>query len=133
MVNIKIAVLCGLVMLSVLSVLVLPAPLLAVNCNTNEQCVGVAGTPLCSRGVCVSATQWFQNLITNILNMIVWPIFIGLAIIMFVWAGILFLSANGDPGKIGEAKKAAIWGVIGVIVGLMGYVMVGVLRGLLGL
>lgn len=80
-----------------------------------------------------NAVEWFTCLIERILNFIVWPVFIGLAIIMFVWAGILFLAAHGDPGKIGEAKKAAIWGVVGVVVGLMGYIMVGVLRGLLGL
>lgn len=80
-----------------------------------------------------NAAEWFGCLITNFLNMIVWPIFITVAIVMFIWAGILFLTAHGEPEKISMARKAVIWACIGIVVGLLGYVIVGVLRGALGL
>ena len=80
-----------------------------------------------------NAAEWFRCIIERILNFIVWPVFIGVSIIMFIWAGILFVSAQGDPGKIGEARKAFIWAVIGISIGLLGYVAVGALRGILGL
>ena len=60
-------------------------------------------------------------------------IFIFLSIVIFIWAGILFLNSHGDPGKVEEARKAVLFAVIGIVVGLLGYVAVGLLRGLLGL
>jgi cbb3-type cytochrome oxidase subunit 3 len=48
----------------------------------------------------------------------VWLVFAGIAIIMFLVAGILFLTANGNPGKLDQARQAVIWGVVGIIVGL---------------
>ena len=63
----------------------------------------------------------------------VWPIFIAVSIIMFIWAGILFISAQGDPGKVAEARKAVIWAVIGIVVGLLGYLSVAIIKGALGL
>ena len=38
------------------------------------------------------------SLFTNILSA-VWLIFTGIAVILFVFAGILFLAAQGDPAK----------------------------------
>jgi len=109
--------------------------LAAVACTNNAECTPAAspGAPVCSNGVCVSGGQWFQNIITNFLNIVVWPIFIAVSIIMFIWAGILFISAQGDPGKVAEARKAVIWAVIGIVVGLLGYLSVAIIKGALGL
>ena len=65
----------------------------------------------------------FSVLICNILRLI-WPAFIGLAIIMFFVAGFFFLGAHGDPGKITIARSFLIWGVVGVIVAIMGFSIV---------
>lgn len=54
----------------------------------------------------------------NIADM-VWYVFAGLAIIMFLIAGIKFLTAQGDVKKVSEARQAVIWGIVGVIVGLL--------------
>ena len=54
-------------------------------------------------------------------NFILWPIFIGLVVIMITWAGILYLTARGEPGKIQTANKVLIWGVVGVAVGILAY------------
>lgn len=43
----------------------------------------------------------------------------GLAIISFLVSGIMFVSAAGSPEMIGKAKKALIYGVIGVVVMLL--------------
>ena len=68
----------------------------------------------------ISGTNSFWPLIEKILNFI-WPIFIGVAVIMFIVAGFLFLTSNGEPGKLTNAKNAVIWGVIGVIVGILAF------------
>lgn len=61
---------------------------------------------------------WF--VIIAILNFI-WPIFIGFAIIMLLLAGFLFLTAQGEPSKVKEARFAVIWGVVGIIVGILAF------------
>ena len=54
-------------------------------------------------------------------NLILWPIFTGFVVIIFLWAGILYLTARGEPGKIQTANKAVIWGIVGVAVGILAY------------
>ncbi|MBU3934456.1 pilin [Patescibacteria group bacterium] len=50
-----------------------------------------------------------------------WKVFGLIALIMFVVAGVLFLTAGGDPEKVGKARQAFLWGVAGVIVGILAY------------
>ncbi|NCA93791.1 MAG: hypothetical protein EOM84_01290 [Sphingobacteriia bacterium] len=47
-----------------------------------------------------------------------------LGVIGFVIAGIIYLTSAGDDNRIGTAKKAMLYSIIGVIVGLMGYVII---------
>jgi hypothetical protein len=49
----------------------------------------------------------------------IWPLFIGLAILMFIYAGFMFLTARGEAGKIATARTAVVWGVIGLAVGII--------------
>ncbi len=51
-------------------------------------------------------------------------IFGAIAVIMFLTAGILFLTAQGQPEKIATARQAFIWGVAGVVVGLISFSIV---------
>ena len=48
-----------------------------------------------------------------------------IAIIGFVIAGILYLTAAGNEKQIGTAKNAMTFSIVGVIVALVGYVIVG--------
>ena len=54
-----------------------------------------------------------------------------LAIIAFIIAGVLYLSAQGDPRQIERAKKATYWAIIGIVVGLIGYVVINTIDKLL--
>jgi len=47
-----------------------------------------------------------------------------IALIGFVISGILYLTASGDEERMEKAKKGMIYSIIGVIVGLLGYVIV---------
>lgn len=62
----------------------------------------------------------FWKLVNGALG-VIWPIFIGAVVIMIIWAGFLFVTAAGDPAKITTAKKAAIWAVVGIAVGLLAF------------
>lgn len=45
--------------------------------------------------------------------------FIALSVLLFIWAGFLFISGGGDPKKIQEAKDRIVWGVIGLVVAML--------------
>jgi hypothetical protein len=72
------------------------------------------------------------TILDNIRSWIIWPVFAGSAVIMFLYAGILFVTSAGDPSKITKAKTAVIWAVIGIAVGLLAYVAVGWIRFIVG-
>lgn len=40
-----------------------------------------------------------------------------LGTIMIIWAGILYLTSAGSPEKIGTAKKALMYAIIGIVIG----------------
>lgn len=62
----------------------------------------------------------FDKIFTNILKLI-WPIVGGLAAVMIVVAGIVFITANGDPEKIKTARTSLIWAVIGIVVAILAW------------
>lgn len=45
------------------------------------------------------------------------------SVIGFIIAGIMYLTAAGDETQAGKAKKAMLYSIIGVIVGLSGFVV----------
>ncbi len=53
-------------------------------------------------------------------------IFGGVAVISFVVAGVLFLSSRGEPEKIKQARSAVIWGVAGVVVGILAFSIIAI-------
>lgn len=58
-------------------------------------------------------------------------IFGALALICFIIAGFLYLTAQGEPSQIEKAKKAVLYGIIGIVVGLIGLVIVRTIDSLL--
>ena len=50
-----------------------------------------------------------------------WILFTAIAVIFFVVAGILFLTAQGNPEQLSKAKAAFFWGIVGVVVGIIAY------------
>jgi hypothetical protein len=50
-----------------------------------------------------------------------WVLFAALAILMFIMAGVSFLTASGDPGKIKTARTMVLWGIVGVLVGVLAF------------
>ena len=73
------------------------------------------------------------TIIDNIKNYVVEPFFIGLATIIFIYAGILFATSSGDPSKITQARHAVIIGIIGVFIGVAATALTGLIKYLLGI
>jgi len=80
-----------------------------------------------------AAGDWIKTILENVLNKVVWPVFFVLSIIMFVIAGAMFLTAAGDPGRITNARKALVYGVIGIVIAIIGFSAFGIIKNALGL
>lgn len=89
--------------------------------------------PLCPRGGasgpgCVGdLPALIQKIIDYVLLVIG-----SLAVLMFVWAGILFVSSAGNPGQITKARQALIYAGIGTAIALAGTGLVAVVREVIG-
>lgn len=89
--------------------------------NVNKKLLGFVATtafltiPLVVLAVTDPLT-WITGIVNRLMQYIVWPIFIGACILMFIYAGFMFVTSHGDPAKIKSARDAVLWAVIGVIV-----------------
>jgi len=71
--------------------------------------------------------SWLSGLagqITTTAGMLV-PALIGLAMVLFIWGLVLFISKSGNEQEIAEGKQKMIWGIIAlfVIVAVWGLVV----------
>jgi len=66
-----------------------------------------------------------EQLVSNIENVAA-LVFGCIAVVMFIVAGVLFLTAQGQPEKVQSARSAFIWGVAGVVVGIIAYSIVAI-------
>ena len=66
-------------------------------------------------------------ILLTVLN-IVWVVAVTAVIIMFVLAGFKFLTAQGDPSKLEEARRAVIWGILGGIVIILSFSIVMIIK-----
>lgn len=72
--------------------------------------------------------NFIEGIINRFLSIVVWPLFIGLVIVMLIWAAVLMLTAQGDENKLATARKAIIWAVIGIIVTIVAFSAVKIIK-----
>jgi hypothetical protein len=102
---------------AILTLLVLPVAALAIN-NPVPNPTGAQVSSI-------------NELINNVLNGI-WIVFGAIAVIMFIIAGVLFLAAQGNPEKVAQARQAFLWGVAGVVVGIIAYSIIAIVGTFIG-
>ncbi len=71
-------------------------------------------------------TTLFQKLSAALLD-----IAIPIAVVMYVWAGILLLTAGGKPENVAKAKKYFLYTTIGLVVIFIGGGFVSLIRSIL--
>jgi hypothetical protein len=54
-----------------------------------------------------------------------------LGTIMIIWSGILFLTSAGSTERTGAAKKALIYAIMGIVVGLLASAIVEIIKGVI--
>ncbi len=107
-----------LISLSIIALLLLPPLALAIDIGaTHQPDTGVIN---------------IVDLINTLLNDLVWPIAAAIVLILFIMAGIIFLTAQGDAGKLATARSAVIWGVVGVIVIIVAFSIISTIEALVG-
>jgi len=72
-----------------------------------------------------------QTLMVAIVNIAVWIVFTGIVVISFVYAGVLFLTSSGDMEKVRTARRAFIWGIAGVVVGILAFWIIDIISRIL--
>lgn len=86
--------------------------------------------PLCTKNsnTCIDS---IDKLITTISDYIL-TLIAGLAVIMFIYAAILFLTSAGNEGKLGKAKSALFWAIVGAAISLAGKGLIAVINAVIG-
>lgn len=87
---------------------------------------GYASAQLHSYGPDIS----FKNVVDAVVSGI-WIFFVGIAVVMFVVSGILFLTAQGDPAKLQIARSSVYWGLAGIVVAIVAYSIITIVGNLL--
>ncbi len=78
-----------------------------------------------------AGVKTFEALISAIANFIA-SLVGGLAVIMFIWSGILYLTSRGDPGQLQKAHKALLYAVIGAAIALSAAALIALIKYILG-
>ena len=85
----------------------------------------------CPPNIICDDTTDIQEIAANLLNWILG--FVGIiAVIMFIYAGFLYLTAGGNDENTGKAKKIMLYTIIGIILIFIAYTIVMALTGALG-
>lgn len=104
--------------------------LLAVQCPGNA--LAACGTCPADAIVCNPLCyNTFQELIGALIN-ILFVVALAIVPLMIVWAGMLFITGNGDPNKLSKAKNIMLYTVIGLGIILLSRAIVWAVKNVLG-
>ena len=83
----------------------------------------------------VGAITSQQTLIDTILRLISWFAWIIAlaAVVMGLYAGILFITAGGDSGKVETARNILLYAIVGIVVAIIAFGLVAISRAVIGI
>ena len=79
----------------------------------------------------IESGQDVIDMIENVTGF-VWILFTIAATLSFLYAGFLYLTAQGDATKIATAGKAVMYGLVGIAVAIIGLGIVSIMGSLMG-
>ena len=76
-----------------------------------------------------------QGLIDVIVNLIQWAAWIVglLAVLMGLYAGILFITGGGDTAKIEKARGILLYAIVGIVVAIIAFGLVAISKSIVGI
>ena len=63
-------------------------------------------------------------LVKDVITILVWIVGIA-SVIVIIYGGILFTTSAGDSGKVKKGKDAILYGIVGLLIAILAYVIVG--------
>ncbi len=81
----------------------------------------------------VAGAQTVAGMITNVINNVVWPFAIGAVVVLWIATGLMFLTAQGEPGKLTNAKGALIAAIAGTVIVVISTTAITIVRNALGI
>jgi hypothetical protein len=75
--------------------------------------------PLSSTGDAVRVTTIFGRFLKIILGTVVF-----VSLIMFLWAGYQYMTADGKGEKTGKARETMLWAVLGIVASFSAYTII---------
>jgi hypothetical protein len=75
-----------------------------------------------------AAVDSIQSLMRALVGSALWAVFTGIVVICFIYSGVMFLSSGGEPAKLQKARSSFLWGIAGVVVGILAYSIVSILE-----
>ena len=69
----------------------------------------------------MTGTEFIKDVLNKFVDVVAWPVFVTIVVVAFIYIAFLFITSKGEPGKIDQARKALIWGIIGVGVGVLAF------------
>ena len=103
---------------SLTSVALAQAPLQGIGtAPTTGDNLGSSGT--------ITGTATLVETIMGLVNWFAW--FVGLAaVVMGLWAGILFITAGGDSAKVTTARNIHLYAIVGIAVAILAFSLVAI-------
>jgi len=65
-----------------------------------------------------------DTLVKDVITKLVWIVGIA-SVIVIIYGGILFTTSAGDSGKVKKGKDAILYGIVGLVIAILAYVIVG--------
>ena len=65
-----------------------------------------------------------NSIVQEVITVLVWIVGIA-SVIVIIYGGILFTTSAGDSGKVKKGKDAILYGIVGLIIAILAYVIVG--------
>lgn len=95
--------------------------------NVFGGCSGNGGTEVCS----ARSRDGVNDIVQTVIDLLFWVIAI-IAVVMIIVGGIKYVVSNGDASKITSAKNTVLYSVVGLVVALLAYAIVGFVIGRFG-
>jgi len=85
---------------------------------------GLLVIPIMAFAITIPGTPQGGKTIQTILDSVltpVWQVTFAIAVVMFITAGIMFMTAAGDPNMLSRGRQTVIWAVIGLAVAVLAF------------
>ena len=73
---------------------------------------------------CMATSGNVENKVVNVINIFLYVVGF-VAVVMIIYGGFLYMTSQGDAGKVQKAKNTILYSVLGLAISVLAYVIVG--------